>query len=60
MFIIDQNTNSGIMRIEPYLFGIRKEERRIQEISRKNEKHLFQTYCKSFEEMWNRGKSITD
>ena len=30
MFIIDQNMNSGTMRVEPYIFGIRKEERRIQ------------------------------
>jgi Domain of unknown function (DUF5919) len=60
MFIIDQNMNSGTMRVEPYIFGIRKEERRIQEITRKNEKNLFQTYCKSFEEMWNRGNYLSN
>jgi Domain of unknown function (DUF5919) len=60
MFIIDQNMNSGTMQVESYIFGIRKEERRIQEITRKNEKNLFQTYCKSFEEMWNRGNYLSN
>jgi hypothetical protein len=61
MFIIDPNTNSdGVMRVEPYLFGIRKEERRIQELSSKKEKELFQTYYRSFEEMWGKGKPVSD
>ncbi|MGZ5551660.1 MAG: hypothetical protein ACXWE7_12825 [Nitrososphaeraceae archaeon] len=39
MFILDPESNSdGIMRIEPYVYGIRKPDRRIFEVTSKAEK----------------------
>ena len=53
MIILDPELNSdGLMRIEPYLYGIKKPNRRIFEITSKGEKDLFNTYYYSYESMW--------
>ena len=55
LFILEPETESeGIMRVEPYAYGIRKEDRRIQELSRRHEQKLFDTYFCSFNKMWDR------
>jgi hypothetical protein len=53
VFVIDPERESdGIMRVEPYLFGIRKEDRRRHELSSKKEKNLFELYWKSYHKIW--------
>lgn len=53
MIILDPELNSdGLMRIEPYLYEIKKPNRRIFEITSKGEKDLFNTYYYSYESMW--------
>jgi hypothetical protein len=53
LFIIDSDKKGGAIRLEPYLFGITKQDRRISHISKKKQRHLFDTYSRSFDEMWN-------
>jgi hypothetical protein len=60
MFIIDPSSKKGILRFEPYLYAIQKGKRRIYELPKKKGKDLFETCWVSYNEMWNRGKSITE
>jgi hypothetical protein len=60
IFILDRNTDSGVIRFEPYIFGIKKECRRIYEIRNSNKKQrpLFGVYCNSFDELWDSGHEV--
>jgi hypothetical protein len=54
MFILDPETDvGGVMNVEPYVYGIRKDDRRIHEIVASTQKKLFETYWKSYNKMWD-------
>jgi hypothetical protein len=59
MFILDPKDESrGTMRVEPYLYSIRKEDRRIHELTIKNQKKFFKTYWQSYNEMWDSSNPV--
>jgi hypothetical protein len=55
IYIIDRLSETAIIRGEVYLFGIGKEDRRLYEISKNEEKHYFDTITKSYERLWSLG-----
>jgi len=52
LLILDPNTDSAIMQVEPYPFGIDREERRVFKIRKNKHIELFNVYWKSFQNMW--------
>lgn len=52
MIIVNPNDDSGFMQVEPYLYGIDREDRRVFKISKINQKKLFDVYKTSFQKMW--------
>jgi hypothetical protein len=52
MIIVNPNDDSGFMQVEPYPYGIDREDRRVFRISKRRQEKLFLIYKESYEKMW--------
>jgi hypothetical protein len=53
MIIVDPNTDSSYMQIEPYPFQTHQQNRKIFKISEREQGELFDVYWSSYEKMWD-------
>jgi hypothetical protein len=52
LLIKDPNTDSGVMQVEPYPYGIDREKRRVFILKKKKHEGLFDIYVKSYDNIW--------
>jgi len=52
LVILDPSSDSAVMQVEPYPFGIDREERRVFRIYKRKQAELFNIYWQSFQNMW--------
>jgi hypothetical protein len=60
MIIVNPDDDSGFMQIEPYTYGIDREDRRVFTISKSSQKNLFDVYLNSYKKIWNDAQQSTN
>ncbi len=57
LLIMNPDSDSAVMQVEPYPYGIEAENRRVFPVFKKKHKEVFEMYWRSYENMWDTATS---